>query len=416
MRAIRVHVQGNERSLRMEEMPSPSPRAGQVLVRVSAFSVNHADLLGGGRTGDTAAEPFVPGLDVGGVVEAVGEGVAGWRPGDPVMALVRGAYAELALARPVTTYRPPAGMSLTDAAAVPGVFFTAWYGLTKWGRLKPGETALKWVGIGLGSVVGLIVVAVIVVYFIGGAKLNKTYDIQPAAVAVPTNDPAAIQRGKHMVEAFVLCSECHGENLAGEVLEDDPVFGRFAPANLTTGRGGIGPEFSDLDFVRAIRHGVNAEGKAIPIMPSKYYNVLSDADVGAIIAYVRSVPPVDNEVPPSRLRVLGRVLYVLGVLEGFFEVEAIDHDAARPPPPEPGVTVAYGKYMATICTACHGADLVGGPIPQEPSIVAPNITSAGGPGRWVRAGVHRHVADRRHAGGQADGQREYALASDGEAH
>ncbi len=142
MRAIRVHTEGDARRLVLEEVADPAPRPGQMLVRVSAFSVNHADLLGGGRGGNGATQPFIPGLDVGGVIEAVGEGVDGWSPGDPVMALVRGAYAELTLAREITAYRPPRGVSIQEAASIPGVFFTAWYVLTRWGRMAPGETVL----------------------------------------------------------------------------------------------------------------------------------------------------------------------------------------------------------------------------------------------------------------------------------
>ena len=243
---------------------------------------------------------------------------------------------------------------------------------------------LKWIGIGLGGFIGVIVVALVVVYFIGGSRLNKTYDIQPAAVEVPLGDPAAVERGRHVVTAIGLCAECHGQNLAGQILEDDPVFGILVPANLTSGKGGVGASYSDLDFVRAIRHGVDAEGKALPIMPSKYYNKLSDADLGAVIAYIRSLPPVDNELPESNLRVLGRILLVAGQLAGFFEAEEIDHDAPRPPAPEIGVTAQYGKYLATLCTACHGSDLSGGMVPGEgpDAPLAPDITSRGGPGRW----------------------------------
>ena len=241
---------------------------------------------------------------------------------------------------------------------------------------------VKWIGLVLGGLLAVIVLAVVVIYFIGGARLNRIYDIQPAAVAVPVGDPAAIQRGKRVAEAFGLCTGCHGSNLAGQVLQDDPVFSILVPANLTSGKGGVGATRSDADFVRAIRHGVRADGIAIPFMPSKYYNRLSDADTGALIAYIRSLPPVDNELPSSNLRVLGRVLLVTGQLDGFFAVEEIDHDAPRPPDPEPGVTAEYGKYLATICTLCHGSDLAGGAIPDYPPVLAPNITSQGGPGHW----------------------------------
>jgi len=78
---------------------------------------------------------------VAGVVEAVGADVTSWHPGDQVLALVRGAYADYSVANSVLTFQPPEGMSTTDAASLPCVFFTAWYALQMAG-LKSGETAL----------------------------------------------------------------------------------------------------------------------------------------------------------------------------------------------------------------------------------------------------------------------------------
>ena len=85
--------------------------------------------------------PRIPGLDVAGVVASVGANVTNWHPGDHVMALVRGAYAAYSVAPSVLTFRPPVGMSTTDAASLPCVFFTAWYAF-QMAELKQGETAL----------------------------------------------------------------------------------------------------------------------------------------------------------------------------------------------------------------------------------------------------------------------------------
>ena len=89
---------------------------------------------------------------------------------------------------------------------------------------------------------------------------------------------------------------CHGDNLAGDTLVDDFAFARIAASNLTSGRGGIGGTYSDIDYVRAIRHGVGNDGKGLPIMPSEAFNKFSDHDLGAMIAYLKTLPPVDNEV------------------------------------------------------------------------------------------------------------------------
>ena len=126
----------------MEDVPTPEPRPDQVLVRTSAIGVNRADLGRGPVGGSATGEPYIPGLDVGGTIEAIGSEVTGWKEGDPVIALARSAYAEFVPSRAVLAYRPPEGMSIVDAASIPCVFLTAWYGLKKLGRMQPGETVL----------------------------------------------------------------------------------------------------------------------------------------------------------------------------------------------------------------------------------------------------------------------------------
>jgi NADPH2:quinone reductase len=142
MKAIRIHFADKGNELRMEEVPQPDPKADEVMIRTQAIGVNRAD-LGRRRTVSEGAQepPRIPGLDVAGVVASVGANVTTWHPGDHVMALVRGAYAEYAVAPSVLTFRPPVGMPTTDAASLPCVFFTAWYAF-RMAELKRGETAL----------------------------------------------------------------------------------------------------------------------------------------------------------------------------------------------------------------------------------------------------------------------------------
>ena len=157
---------------------------------------------------------------------------------------------------------------------------------------------LKWAGIVFGGLVGLIVVLLVAVYFIGGARVNKTYDIQVKPITIP-DDEEAIARGEHLVSTVGLCLECHGEKLEGTMISDDPLFGRIAASNLISGKGGVGGRFGDIEFVRAIRHGVRPDGTSLIIMPSNLFSQISGPDLGAIIAYLKSVPPVDNELPAT---------------------------------------------------------------------------------------------------------------------
>ena len=113
--------------------------------------------------------------------------------------------------------------------------------------------------------------------------------------------PEAIERGRHYVESIGLCSACHGDNLAGDILEEDALFGTLAAPNLTSGLGGIGRVYTDIDYVRTIRHGVKPDGTSVVIMPSQYFNGIGDDDLGALIAYLKSLSPIDNEVPATSL-------------------------------------------------------------------------------------------------------------------
>ena len=142
MKAVRIHFTDAGDELQMDDVPNPEAGADEIIVRAQAIGLNRAD-LNRRRTATEGQQepPRIPGLDVAGIVESVGAEVMNWQPGDQIMALVRGAYSEYSVARSVLAFRPPLGMSMTDAASLPCVFFTAWYAFQMAG-LKPGETAL----------------------------------------------------------------------------------------------------------------------------------------------------------------------------------------------------------------------------------------------------------------------------------
>lgn len=170
----------------------------------------------------------------------------------------------------------------------------------------------KWVGIVLGSLVGLLLLTGVVLYFIGDARLNKTYDFPPSNIVLPT-DEASIEYGKHRVES--LCQGCHGADLSGvDNWFNAPPIGTIDSANLTSGEGGIGDEFTTEDYVRAIRHGIDREGKPI-FMPAVLSTAhLSDEDLGAIIAYLKTIPPVDHQTKERYFTPLARILLTAGIL------------------------------------------------------------------------------------------------------
>ncbi len=192
------------------------------------------------------------------------------------------------------------------------------------------KKVLKWIGIALGGLVGLLVLSLIVLYAMGSSRLNKTHEIQVENIAIPTND-SAIVRGQHLVEALTFCQECHGDNLEGKVFIDEPMMATVYAPNLTSGQGGVGAAYADADYVGAIRHGVNPQGRGLMIMHADVFHHLSEEDLGAVIAYIKGVPPVDQEIPERRVLPLGRILVALGVFDSesipFIPAEVIDHSA-----------------------------------------------------------------------------------------
>jgi cytochrome c553 len=210
-------------------------------------------------------------------------------------------------------------------------------------------------------------------------RLRRTY---PARGAVPVASAAA-DRGAHLYQS-IGCATCHADDGGGAVYLDAGPVGLAVGSNLTAGRGGVGNRRTDVDLIRAIRDGVRPDGMSLLVMPSEVYAHLTEDDLGAVVAYVRQLPPVDRELPPTRLRPLGRALLALGRLDLRSAPKAARVTTGRPVPSGP--TAAYGRYLADIasCRSCHRAGLEGGPMMAPGAPPAPDITSAGLAG-WSEA-------------------------------
>lgn len=212
----------------------------------------------------------------------------------------------------------------------------------------------KWMGIVLGGLVGLTLLAGLVLYPIGMKKLTKTYpNIAVESVSIPT-DADAIARGKH-VSVIWACTKCHGEDLSGRLLTNDPIegsiptFGSIPAPNLTSGDSGIGQSYTGTDWVRAIRHGIKPNNQAEIYM---YVSTLGDQDLVDLIAYLKQIPPVDTGSPAISYGPFLPIAPALGIYTPA--AESIDHNAPHPEDPALGATVEYGKYLSAICAQCHG--------------------------------------------------------------
>lgn len=243
------------------------------------------------------------------------------------------------------------------------------------------KRALKWLGYGVGSIVALLIVAVGVVYALSSSKFSKSYPTTVESVAIPT-DSASLARGKHLVEAVGKCQACHGDNYAGTKVFDDPVFAQLTSANLTSGEGGIGGSYTDADYVRAIRHGVGRNGKSLFFMPAEAFYYFNDADLGAVIAYIKTLPAVASPIPPKHSAgPIGRAVMLMTPFP-LVAASLVPQNAQRPADVPVGVTKEYGEYLAKAggCTSCHGAVLSGGN--KIDNVIALNLTPGGDLGAW----------------------------------
>ncbi len=246
---------------------------------------------------------------------------------------------------------------------------------------------LKALGLVAAGAAALILIAAAGVYGFSEVRYRKQYAVAERSIAVPT-DSETIARGAHLAQTFGGCVECHGDNLAGKMVFDDPAIGRVYGANLTRGKGGVGAVLTDADIVRAVRHGVGRDQRALKVMPSTDYVHLTETDLAAIIAWVRTRPPVDTVPPAVQVGPVGRALFVAGKLP-ILHAERIDHARPATMSVSAGATAEYGNYIAAVgCQGCHGLALAGGPIeggaPDWPP--SANLTPAGSLKSWTEAG------------------------------
>jgi len=218
------------------------------------------------------------------------------------------------------------------------------------------NAGLRWVGMILSGLVALVLAAVAILAVVGYYRLNvPLYHYQTSELKVKGTAEQIALGGRRAA----LCADCHSTNQkdldgsAFNFFEGSPMGVLYAP-NLTP--SGRLKDWTDAQVLRAIREGVDAEGKTLIIMPSEGMHAMSDNDAQALVAFLRSLPAIERQTPERALSFLGIVL--TGANQ--FPLEA------QPPitgvvlaPPEG--TVDYGKYITVAfgCSDCHGKDLRG---------------------------------------------------------
>ena len=226
-----------------------------------------------------------------------------------------------------------------------------------------------WVKIAGGLGAGLLTLVMVAVVFLSGKGIATVYF--PGSIPVPdlkvTGSAEQVARGGYLVN--LSCVGCHGAvdasgNPGGEPplsggwniaeAEGFGFMGSMVTENLTPGGKLAG--YSDGELFRVMRHSIGQNGQLLGFMAFLPYSQLSDEDTQAIIAYLRSLPPVEsNGEYGDQLNFLGMLLYG----SGMFPLPAAAADQVTAPPQ--GVTVEYGKYVAVFgeCAGCHGPDVSG---------------------------------------------------------
>jgi mono/diheme cytochrome c family protein len=250
------------------------------------------------------------------------------------------------------------------------VLLMAVFGFITTRAWKVKNAFLKWFGTVLAGLLTSIPTALLVLALIGFAKLNQKHD-NPVSEIQVADTHAQIARGEQLAN---MCVSCHAEvdqlPLSGSDFAakfDFPPMGTLFAPNLTSSGNIEG--WTDGEVIRAIREGVHKSGRSLLIMPSYAYRNMSDEDVQALVAYLRSQPATGEPTPDNRFNVLGAIFMNLS------DFRTAQLPAGNVTAPRAG-TVEYGKYMVDIigCRNCHGDQLQGMlPNPIGPT-AGPNLT------------------------------------------
>ena len=198
-------------------------------------------------------------------------------------------------------------------------------------------------------ITGLALIVIAYVYLRVQQDLRREYPVPLSAIAVPA-DVATLAEGERLT-IIRGCFWCHGPALQGKLYFANANNGIiFTSPNLTD----VVRQYSPAEFARAVRHGVRKDGTSLQAaMPSYAFYSISDADMGAIIAYIKSLPPQTGYRGEFRLLPVGWFRWLAGKFPPPV-AELIEHDAPRPDPGIDGNPAVRGRYLAmSICETCH---------------------------------------------------------------
>lgn len=214
-----------------------------------------------------------------------------------------------------------------------------------------------------GISAGVLLAALAVFYFYADnhfkAELARTYAVPGLSISSEVS-PTSLALGERIVRVRSGCAHCHGEDLSGKAIINDPAIGKVYSSNLTpfalAGK-------TDETIALAIRHGLRPNGTSLVFMPSYEYQNLGKSDVAAVIAYLRSVPSVEKPNTPIEIGPVGKMVYALGKFPVLTPAAMINHQGGFVIKPKEAANSEFGKYLVnSACVGCHGKELQGGPI------------------------------------------------------
>jgi putative PIG3 family NAD(P)H quinone oxidoreductase len=300
MLAVEISSPGPPSVLRLVERPTPSPGAGDVLVRVEAAGVNRPDIMQRlGRYPPPPGASDIPGLEVAGTIVAVGAEVARWQAGDQVCALVAGGgYADHCVAPEPQCLPIPRGLRPREAAAIPETFFTVWTNLFQRGRLTAGERVLIH-----GGSSGIGTTAIQLARAFGAAVYATAGSDEKCAACERLGAVAINYRSADFVAALRSATDGHGADVILDIVGGE-YLARNIEALATHGRlvqiGLLGGTRGELNLSAVMQKRLTITGSTLRTRSVQEKGAIArelEAKVWPLLASGQVAPVVERSLP-----------------------------------------------------------------------------------------------------------------------
>jgi cytochrome c553 len=241
---------------------------------------------------------------------------------------------------------------------------------------------LKWTGFVVGGLLGVALLGFAYLYFASEREVARQYTlVDDAALIIPT-DAAEIAEGQRFAQ-LAGCMHCHGDNLAGTVVDDIPNLLRLVAPNISTRL----PAYNDGQLATMLRKGVKPDGKSVMFMPSEMFRHMSDQDLARVIAFLRTKPPVAEGITETtQLRPIGRLIIATGDYQ--LAARVIESLPAADGAFDANDPVSRGRYLTmNFCSECHAQDLQGVTPINAPALAVAKGYSLGQFTKLMQQGV-----------------------------